>query len=73
MVTMIFRELKDKAKVDKLIYRIYKITPSVDYNYWLTHFDNHVSKATHQNSIKVPKVVKTNEKENVIIKLWGLV
>ena len=63
MVTIKYRDLKDKAKVDKLIYMMYKITPSVNYNYWLAHFDNHVSEPTHQNSIKVPKVVKTIEKE----------
>ena len=32
-----------------------------------------LNKPTNQNLIKVPKVVKTNELERFIIKLWGLV
>ena len=42
---------------------IYQITPSVDYNWWLTRVNTQLNEANHQNSIKVPKVVEpTNRK-----------
>ena len=47
-----------------------KITPSIDYIYWLKRLNNPPNESTNQNSIKVPKVVK---QENIIIRLWGLV
>ena len=56
---------------DKLMYNytslimIHKITPSVDYNYWLKRLDT-----TNQNSIKVLKVVEPTNKKTLIIILW---
>ena len=41
---------------------INKITPTVDFNMWFKHLD---TQPTHQNSIKVPKVVKPTNKKNV--------
>ena len=32
-----------------------------------------LNKPTNQNSLKFPKVVKITNKENVIIKLWGVI
>ena len=52
---------------DKLMYNytslimIYKITPSVDYNYWLKRLDT-----TNQNSIKVLKVVEPTNKKALL-------
>ena len=43
-----------------------KITHSVDYNYWLKRLVTQLNETANQNSSKVPK-------ENVIMKLWGLV
>ena len=37
---------------------ICKITPSVNYNYWLKRLDTQLNEAPYENSIKVPKVVK---------------
>ena len=43
----------------------YKITPSVDYNFWLKRLDAQLNEPTNQKLIKVPKVVKpTNKKTN---------
>ena len=41
----------------------HKITPSIDYNYWLKHLDAKLIVTTNQNSIKVPKVVKKKNKK----------
>ena len=41
---------------------VYKINPSLDYNYWYKH-TNGLNKPVNQNSIKVLKVIKPkNEK-----------
>ena len=53
----------DKTMTDKLID---KITPSVDYNYWLKLQNTQPSKATNQNSLKFPKVVKTANKKTLL-------
>ena len=41
---------------------INKITPSLDYNYWLNRLETYLNESTNQNSIKVPKVVKPTNK-----------
>ena len=61
--------LRDITKADKFMYctspmMIHKITPSVDFDYWMKRLDTQLNESTNQNSIKNPKV---------IIKLWGLV
>ena len=38
---------------------MHKITPSVDYNWWMSH----VNKPTNQNSIKVPNIIKPTNKK----------
>ena len=49
---------------------IHKPNPSVDGNQWLNRLDTQLNEQTNQNSIKVPKIIKTiNEKK--FIKLWG--
>ena len=52
---------------------IHKITPSVDYNYWLKRLDTQLNETTNQNLIKVLKVVRPTNEEKVIVKPWGLV
>ena len=50
---------------DKLIYItmiIHKTIPSVDHKVWLKRLDIQLNKPTNQNSMKVPKVVKPNNK-----------
>ena len=51
---------------DKFIYitiMIHKITPVVDYNYWLKHFDTQLNDHLIKIKLKVPKVaVPTNKK-----------
>ena len=47
---------------------INKIIPSLDYNKGLKRLDTQLNEPTNKNAIKVLKV---NEKENVIIQLWG--
>ena len=42
---------------------IHRISPSVDYNYWLKCLDTQFNEATHENSIKVPKVFKQTNKK----------
>ena len=50
---------------------IYKITTSVDYNYWLKHLEILLNEPTNQNSVKVPKVVKpTNNKTIIKLENW---
>ena len=45
-----------------------KITPFVDYNFWLKHFDSQLNGPTKQNSMKILKVDKpTNIYFNFII------
>ena len=41
----------------------YKITPSVDYNYWLKRLDTKLNEPADQNSLEVPKVVKPTNKK----------
>ena len=36
---------------------ILKITPSIDYNWWLERLDTQLNKPTNQNSFKVPNFV----------------
>ncbi len=43
---------------------IYKITPSVDFNYWLKRVDTQFNEPTNKNSIKVPKFVKIMNKKH---------
>ena len=38
----------------------------------MKRLDTQVNKPTNQNGIKIPKVVMTTNKKNVIIILWGL-
>ena len=38
---------------------IHKITPTADLNKWLKRFDTQLYKPTNENSIKIPKVVKS--------------
>ena len=35
---------------------IHKVTPSVDYNWWLKRLDTQLNKPVNQNLIKVPKL-----------------
>ena len=51
---------------------IQKVIPFVDKTRWLKHLYTQLNKPTNQNSIKVPKIVKLTNGENVNIKLWGL-
>ena len=53
---------------------IFKITPSVDYTWWLKRLYTQLNEPINQNSVKVPKVVEPMNKnqENFIIKVWGL-
>ena len=44
---------------------IHKITPSIDYNYWLECLDTQLNKPASQNSIKASKVFKPTNKKNV--------
>ena len=39
---------------------------SVDLNYWLNRLDTQLNKPTHQNSIKVSKVVKPTNKKTLL-------
>ena len=43
---------------------IHRITPSVDYNYWLKRLDTQLNETTNQNSIKVAKVDKPTNNKN---------
>ena len=45
---------------------IYKITPSVDYNWWLKRLDTQINEPTNQYSIKVPKIVKPMNKKTLL-------
>ena len=44
---------------------IHKITPSVDYNYWLKNFDTQLIEPTNKNLIKVPKVLEQTNKKTL--------
>ena len=44
---------------------ILKITPPVDYNKCLKRLDTQQNEPTNQNSLKVPKVVKPNNKKTL--------
>ena len=44
---------------------IHKIIHSVDYNLWLKCLDTQHNEPPHQNSIKVPKVVKPTNKKTL--------
>ena len=46
---------------------IHKITPSVDYNYWLKRLDTQLNKTTNQNSLEVPKVVMPKNKKTLLL------
>ena len=39
------------------MFKIHKITHSVDYNWWLKRLDTQLNESTNKNSIKAPKVV----------------
>ena len=43
-----------------------KITPSVDYKYWLKRWDTQLNEQTNQNSIKLPKVVRPTNKKTLL-------
>ena len=45
---------------------MHKITPSVEYNYWLKCLDIELNIKTTKNSIKVPKVVDATNKKTLI-------
>ena len=51
---------------------MYIITSPVVYNKWLNRLDTQLNEPNNQNLIKVPKVVKSTNKET-FLKLWGLV
>ena len=61
---------------DKLMYipnyNRHKITPSVDYNYSLKHFNTQLNKPTNQNSVKSPKLL-SQQIRKCYDKLWELV
>ena len=44
---------------------IHKITPSVDYKYWLKRLATQLNEQTNQNSIKVSMVVKPTNKKTL--------
>ena len=48
---------------------IHKIPSPVEYNFWLKHFDIHRNESTHQNSLKVHKVLNTFETSVINSKL----
>ena len=60
-----------QTKADKMM--IHKITPTLDYNKQLKLLDTNFNKPTVENLIKVSKVVKPKNKNNVKIQLWELV
>ena len=41
----------------------HKITPTVDQNQWLNRLNTQLNKPTNQNSVKVPKDVKSTNKK----------
>ena len=43
----------------------HKITPSVDYNYWLKRLNSQLNEPTNQDLIEVPKVVETTNKKTL--------
>ena len=45
---------------------IQKITPFVDYNWWLKRLYTQLIEPINQNSIKVPKVVKPKNKKTLL-------
>ena len=45
---------------------IHKITPYIDYNYWLKRLDTQLNGPLNQNSIKVPKVVMPKKKKTLL-------
>ena len=54
---------------DKLIYISNNDTQnstSVHYNYWLKCLDTQLSESTNQNTLKVPKVVKSTNKKTLL-------
>ena len=55
---------------DKLMYKIdkimHKIIFSLDYKQWLKCLDTQLNKPTNQNSIKVPRVVKSIDKKTLL-------
>ena len=55
------KDLREQTIDEKLIY-IPKVTPSVDYNYWLKSLDTTSLKPIFHNSIKVATIFEqTNE------------
>ena len=52
-----------------------KITPSVNYNWWLKRLDSdtQLNKPTNQNPINFTKVVKPTNNKTLSERLWGLV
>ena len=44
---------------------IHKVTPSLEYNYWLNHLDTQLNEPSNQNSFKVAKVVKPTNKKHL--------
>ena len=44
---------------------IYKITLSVDYNYWLKRLNTQLIEPTNHNSIKAPKVVEPSNRKTL--------
>ena len=53
---------------DKFMYpmMINKITPSVDYNYWLNCFGTQLTEPTNKISLKVLKFVKPTNKKALV-------
>ncbi len=43
-----------------------KITPFVDYNYWLKHLDTQINEPTNQNPIKFLKCCYANNKKTLL-------
>ena len=45
---------------------IHKITPSIDFTYWLKRLNTQLNDPTGQYSIKVPRVVNLTNKKTLI-------
>ena len=45
---------------------IHKITPSVDYYYWLKRLDTKLNDPTNKHSMEVPKVAKPMNKKTLL-------
>ena len=51
---------------------IHKITPSIDYNWWLKRLDTQLVEPTNPNLFKVFKIIKTTNKKICYCKTLGI-